>query len=106
MKKKIYSVRDAKGEVYHQPFYQNTHGEAERAFLELVKDERTFVAKYPEDYDLYYLGEFDDQKGTFESLVTPHHMMKATNLLQAIANKKGPQTLRPEVLKQMDEATQ
>jgi len=78
---KIYSIRDSKGEIFHPPFYQKSHGEAERSFRELTRDEKSFIAKYPDDYDLYYLGEYDDQKGTFNSLDTPQHVIKAVQLI-------------------------
>lgn len=77
---KVFSVRDAKGEVFHPPFYKKTHGEAERDFTLLVRDEKSHVHQFPDDYDLYYLGEYDDQKGTFESLATPQHVCKAVSV--------------------------
>lgn len=74
---KVYSIRDAKAEVFNTPFYQKTHGEAERSFQQLVNDEKSTVHKFSEDFDLYYLGQYDDQTGKFESLDTPQHMQKA-----------------------------
>lgn len=82
MIQKIFSVRDAKAEVFHQPFYATTHAEAERNFNSLTNDEKSFVNKYPEDYDLYYLGEYDDHKGTFKTLDTPLHVVKAIQLVR------------------------
>jgi len=79
MKRKIYAIRDGKGEYYNQPFFLNTHGEAERTLLELRKDEKSMIHKYPEDYDLYHLGEYDDQTGQIAGLATPSHILKATN---------------------------
>lgn len=80
MRLKLYSIRDSKGEVFHPPFYQKTHGEAERSFNKLVHDEKSMIAQYPEDYDLYFHGEFDDQTGIFETLQTPQHIIKAVML--------------------------
>lgn len=80
MKLQVYSVRDAKGEVFNTPFFQKTHGEAERSFRQLVTDEKSMVNKYPEDFDLYHLGTYDDQLGTIQSLDTPLHMLKAINV--------------------------
>nr|AVQ10164.1 nonstructural protein [Gokushovirinae environmental samples] len=79
MRLKIFTIRDSKGETYNTPFFQKTHGEAERNFRELVKDEKSMVAKYPDDFDLYYLGEYDDTNGNIISLETPQHMVKAVN---------------------------
>lgn len=73
----MFSIRDSKTGIFHYPFAKNTHGEAERDFRTTVKDEKTMLNKYPEDYDLYYLGEYDDQTGKVSSLDTPQHVIKA-----------------------------
>jgi len=77
---KAFSIRDAKAETFNQPFFQKTHGEAERSFQQLVRDPKSTVSQFPEDYDLYYLGTYDDQKGVFEPLDTPQHLQKAVNV--------------------------
>lgn len=76
---KMYSIRDAKSEVYNTPFFAKTHGEAERNFRTASNDDKTTISKYPEDYDLYYLGEYDDNKGTLASLDSPQHIVKAVH---------------------------
>lgn len=80
MQLKMYSIRDAKAEAFNPPFYKKTHGEAERDFTELTKSPDSMVHKYPEDYDLYYCGTYDDQTGLVESLTTPQHITKAVNV--------------------------
>lgn len=77
---KAFSIRDQKGEVFHPPFYKKTHGEAERDFKQLVSDGKSTVSQYPEDFDLYYVGEYDDQTGIFNSCDTPQHIVKAVQL--------------------------
>lgn len=77
---KAYSIRDAKADSFSAPFYKNTHGQAERDFQELTKDENSFICKYPEDYDLYYVGQFDVTSGKLETLDTPQHIVKAIQL--------------------------
>lgn len=80
MELKAFSIRDQKGEVYHTPFFKKTHGEAERDFKQLVSDPQSTLAKFPEDFDLYYVGTYDDQRGTFQPLDTPQHLVKAIDL--------------------------
>lgn len=77
---KMYTIRDTKGDMYHNPFFNKTHGEAERNFRELVNDEKSMISKYPDDYDLYYLGEFDDNTGKFKPKDAPEHLHKAVNM--------------------------
>lgn len=80
MKMKVFAIRDGKAEIYFPPFFQKTHGEAERSLRELMRDESSMVAKYPEDYDLYFLGEYDDQSGKMSLQDTPQHVLKAIQL--------------------------
>ena len=77
---KIFAIRDQKAEVYNTPFYQHSHGEAERNFKTLVNDGKSTVSQYPEDFDLYYLGDYDDNTGLVKSLDTPQHIVKAIAL--------------------------
>jgi len=80
MIQKMYSVRDAKSEIFHPPFFQKTHGEAERTFHKLCNDEKSSMFIYPEDYDLYYVGEYDDNTGKLAPLDTPQHVQKAVQM--------------------------
>jgi len=77
---KVFSIRDSKGEVFNTPFFQKTHGEAERSFRQLINDDKSMVNKYPDDFDLYYLGEYCDNTGKFKPLDTPQHLHKAVLL--------------------------
>ena len=80
---KAYSIRDAKSEVFNTPFFNKTHGEAERNFHQVSNDPKSTVCKFPEDFDLYYLGEYDDNLGKISSLDTPQHMVKAISCIAA-----------------------
>ncbi|QXP08410.1 MAG: nonstructural protein [Arizlama microvirus] len=82
MQLKIYSIRDAKTEVFNPPFFNQTHGEAERNFKDLVNDTKTKPGLHPEDYDLYYIGDYDDNTGKVDPLSTPQHIVKAVQLIQ------------------------
>lgn len=82
MKLKMYSIRDQKSEIFNVPFYKQTHGEAERDFRTLVNDQKSQVNIYPEDFDLYYIGTYDDNSGIVEPLKTPEFIIKAVNVKQ------------------------
>lgn len=83
MELKVFTVRDSKAEIYSPPFYSKTHGEAERNFRELANDQKSMVSKYPQDFDLYFLGTYDDSVGKMDILDTPQHVVKAANLSNA-----------------------
>ena len=59
MKLKIYSIHDTKAEAYNTPFFQQTHGMAERIFTDESNNPESNLNKHAEDFTLFYLGEFD-----------------------------------------------
>lgn len=77
----MFSIRDAKAESFNPPFFHTTHGEAERSFRTAVSDPKTVFNQYPDDFDMYYVGEFDTNTGKFDVLKTPLHVVKAVQCL-------------------------
>jgi len=80
MLRRIYSIRDSKAELYSQPMFAHTHGEAERNFTELVNDEKSKLFQFSEDFDLYHIGDLDDSTGKINSPDTPQHIAKAAHI--------------------------
>ena len=74
----IFSIYDEKAEVYNTPFFQGTVGMALRSFQELVRDNESMLFKYPEDYILYRIGEYDDKTGQIISETNPLYIARAT----------------------------
>lgn len=68
MRYKILAVRDRALDAYGQPFFASSTGGAIRSFADEInrKAEGNQLNKHPEDFDLYYLGEFDDNTGEFD----------------------------------------
>jgi hypothetical protein len=64
----MYSVSDIKGKLYMQPFLARTRGEAIRSFTEAIKDKNTMISKYPEDYNLYKIGLFNQNTGILKGI--------------------------------------
>ena len=89
MEIKVYAIKDVKAGTFNQPFLQPTHGTAERSFQELVRDPQSFVSKYPEDYDLYFLGSFDDLTGGIKSEKNPVHIINAAQLKNGEVTRPG-----------------
>lgn len=63
MKLNLYSIFDKKARTYNTPFYLLNDEIAKRTALDLVKDHTTTIAKHPQDFILFRIGEFDDQTG-------------------------------------------
>jgi len=70
MRYKVCAIRDRAGDVYSQPMFFNSIGSAVRAFGDEVKRaaDNNNLHKHPEDFDLYQVGEFDDNTGEFEPM--------------------------------------
>lgn len=80
MVQKVFAIRDAKAENYFNPFYAPTAGEAERNFTAVAMDPKSTICQFPEDFDLFYLGEYDTNSGILKPLTTPQHVIKALNV--------------------------
>ena len=82
MQLKMYSIRDSKAKAYNQPWFAKSDEEAERNFAFLAKKPDSMISQFPEDYDLFYVGTYDDQTCKIDALETPQHMIKAVNLVK------------------------
>lgn len=65
MRKRLYSVKDNKVGVFCSPFNHVNDAEAIRDLTTVVNLEKgdSKLSTYPEDFDLYYIGEFDTDTG-------------------------------------------
>lgn len=70
-KLQVYSVFDAKVEAFAQPFFMRTNGEALRGWIDVCNDKSTNFNKYPSDFTLFHLGEFDEDTGFITCFKTP-----------------------------------
>lgn len=71
MKHTIFSVYDQKAEAYLPPFVLHNEGMAGRVFADCCNNPEHNFGKHPEDYSLFRLGTFDDEKGELEPFVGP-----------------------------------
>lgn len=64
-KLKVYSVKDVKIGTYKKPFFSGHDEIAKRDFRLAVNDDRTSLYYSPADFELWYLAEFDEDRGIF-----------------------------------------
>ncbi|AXH73330.1 MAG: nonstructural protein [Microviridae sp.] len=67
MKHNIMSIKDRLAGSFQRPWASPSLAVAMRAFMDEIKNPETALAKHPEDYDLYEVGEFDDDSGSMTS---------------------------------------
>lgn len=93
MKLVMSCVWDVKGEVFSQPWFHSTPAAAVRTFNDLVNSPERggMMNSHPEDYQLFQMGEWDDNSGKFSTLDIPKHLVSGssiTNERQAIDRSK------------------
>lgn len=72
MKYHVIAVRDIVADVYNVPMFVPHLGGAIRAFGDACQAEgRENIQMHPEDFELYHLGEYDDNTATIEMLTKP-----------------------------------
>lgn len=69
MKISYFAIYDKKSVSFGQVFPSNTPGSAERSFLDSIKNPDSVHGKYPDDFALYHIFDFDDDVG---HVVTVH----------------------------------
>lgn len=56
----VYALLDTKAGYFGAPFYAQTHGEAMRICIDAATDMRSTIARYPNDFTLYAIGQYDN----------------------------------------------
>lgn len=66
---RIFTMRDIKAQAFVRPFFVQTVAVAFRAIAESASDPNNQFGKYPYDFELWEIGEFDDIQGE----IIPRH---------------------------------
>lgn len=69
---KVLAPYDKKTALYQTPFIVRHVGEAIREWDIVTRDKNTKYGKNPEDFDLYQVGEFDDETGEIIPMKAMH----------------------------------
>lgn len=61
--KRIFVVKDEKAGCFYEPFVMANVIDAQRTFMQGMKSEKSMISQYPEDFNLYSIGEYDEMTG-------------------------------------------
>lgn len=86
---KIFAIFDKKALTYFNPFYYHNKALALRGFGEIVNDPKTPLNKYPADFSIWSIGEWDEKTGTIVPLSKPEFLDEAANHIKLGAEKNG-----------------
>lgn len=80
MKLHVYSLYDMKVETFGRPIAVAHVGQLMRELESAVRSGEDQIGKYPSDFRLFELGEFDDHTGVFTVLALPHLVCEVGSL--------------------------
>jgi hypothetical protein len=70
----VFSIYDSKAAAYLPPFILPRIEMGQRVFSDAINSKDHQFGKHPEDYTLFHLGTFDDERAYFEALGTPNSL--------------------------------
>lgn len=85
MRKFIVVVRDIKANLYFNPMFFQSLGQAERSFRDEVNRpaEGNTLAAHPQDFELFQVGTFDDETCSFDLLDKPLQIVHGSACVKA-----------------------
>lgn len=93
MKTLIYSIWDKKTQLYMPPFIAVNQGDAVREMMNLITKENK-ISKFPEDYDLIEIGQFNDSSGMIHGYQEKRFICNMKTLQDEIFQKREQNQLR------------
>lgn len=83
---RVYSIYDKKGLHYGPPVCAMNDDLAKRYFQELCGSPGSLYAKYPDDFDLFEIGFYDEDTAKLTSHENNLHIMNARSLFPVDSN--------------------
>ena len=73
------AIKDRALNAFMRPFFAQTKGQAIRMFNDEVNNHESPMFKHPEDYDLYFLGTWNDDTGEYTNAGMPEQLAIGKN---------------------------
>jgi len=102
MTHKVFTVYDSKAEAYLQPFVMTTRGQAIRAFTDSCNDPKTSFYRWPADYTLFEIGEWDETKGQYSMLEAKKNLGLASEFIEPKSSDPRQMDAFPTPLKNLN----
>lgn len=85
---KVFTVLDLRVNMYLQPFFNLEEGHAMRAFENSVSDPGTNFHRFPDEYQLFEVGTYDEKTGNFENFPKKKLLATARSVLLKIQSSQ------------------
>lgn len=82
MKYLVFGLKDLAADVFGQPMFALSKGAQVRSFGDEVNraDEKNPLYMHADDFDLYFVGTFEDADASFECLARPELVVRGRDL--------------------------
>lgn len=84
MNKQAFSIYDMKTQSFDTPFFDVNIMKAQQAVAAVCLDPNSMLARYPEDFALYEIGEFDTGKGCMIPAAMPINLGTLGSIVAAM----------------------
>ena len=86
MELRLYSIYDVKAKIWEPPCYCHNHNDAMRMFTKYLQQANgdtgfSMYASFPEDYQIFYLGTYNDENARFKREQNPEIVCTFADLL-------------------------
>lgn len=85
---KMYGIYDLKARQYEQPLYLPHHAAAIRMVKDIMDNPKSIIGKYPEDFELHYMGTYDKETGLHANVNVPELIISLANLAATFIAQK------------------
>lgn len=77
----VCSVRDSAAQSFMNPIFAHNRGSAMRSFRDEVNRsaDDNIMNKHPSDFELFFLGEYDSDTGSFKLVERPESMLRGVD---------------------------
>lgn len=83
---KLYTVVDKASGTSNHPMPFTTERDARDGLAQVVNDPQTSIAKHPDDFDLFHLGDYNPREMSFDLHDKPLLICNAKQLLKVSIN--------------------
>lgn len=82
----VVSIYDKISGVFGLPMFSQNVDSAKRLFGDIVQGGDNLIVRHPEDYQLFYLGTFNDKSGLLSALEIPQFLANACDYVKISSN--------------------
>ena len=81
MNLEAYTIYDIKAKTYEPPRFALNENTAKRMFIVLFQNVQSMYNKFPLDYQVFFIGNYNDETAEFNNLDKPTYKYTASDLI-------------------------